>query len=601
MKNFRKIITLSLVVAIMFSLSACGKSSTEVMAQNLDESITNFVYTVSNMDWADTATTSNNYANSSNTAFYGTSNPYLSQTTGPQSTSSSQSNSYQTNNFSNSNTTSRFNRSRTNNTQNTNYSNMTGITNSLNNSSSATGVSNSTGSNTLDTSILSENNTNIQNKINNLVQKRSTLMLYINEIYKGNVNLSSADISAINAYINIIKDNNNFLASNKGMVKNQINMATKTMSANNKNLVNAYIIRANEAIETRINKIDAVISATDSIIRIIESKISPSSTFYNNLITNNTSNYGSNNYGYLGNNYNSNSSSNTYNRNNNYSAQNSSNSSYYAQNNKQNNIQKNNSTNNGFNRNADMIDYVDNRNYIPPRDNFDANPSSNISDYSKITNYGNQNNTVNNQFYQTDDTIPYRIARENATGTRNTFDANMSSNSTNNQASNQNENISSRRTYNTSNIKNQNYSNINASNLNNNQTMNNYGTDNSKNAQNSSINTSKSSETTNNSSSQNSSNKTNFGTLRQRYNTNPNNSAQNASNITNQNNVTQNNPNINSNNSRFSVTQRTTNNVPQNSLTNQNNGTNNKTTNNAGLIFNPNITATNQPYRNNNN
>ena len=112
-------------------------------------------------------------------------------------------------------------------------------------------------------------------------------MLYINEIYNGNVTLSDEDVSAINAYVNIIRDNTSFMNANKGMIRNQLGYARNTFRGNNnRNLVNAYIIRANEAMETRVSKIDSSINALDSIIQIIENGLTENSTFYNNLLSN---------------------------------------------------------------------------------------------------------------------------------------------------------------------------------------------------------------------------------------------------------------------------------------------------------------------------
>ena len=47
----------------------------------------------------------------------------------------------------------------------------------------------------------------INEKINKLILKRAILMIYVNEIYSGNVNLSEDNRKSINAYVNIIKEN----------------------------------------------------------------------------------------------------------------------------------------------------------------------------------------------------------------------------------------------------------------------------------------------------------------------------------------------------------------------------------------------------------
>lgn len=121
----------------------------------------------------------------------------------------------------------------------------------------------------------------ISEKINELILKRSILMIYANEIHNGNVNLSEQNKTAINAYVNVIKENASFLKGNKGIVKNQLNLASDLLNTNNSdNLVNYYIIKSGEALEIRSNKIDSTISAIDSIIDIVEQNLSPSSAYY---------------------------------------------------------------------------------------------------------------------------------------------------------------------------------------------------------------------------------------------------------------------------------------------------------------------------------
>ena len=48
----------------------------------------------------------------------------------------------------------------------------------------------------------------------------------------------------------------------------------------NENLINYYIIKSGEALETRANKLDSTISAIDSIISIIEANLTTSSNYY---------------------------------------------------------------------------------------------------------------------------------------------------------------------------------------------------------------------------------------------------------------------------------------------------------------------------------
>ena len=144
------------------------------------------------------------------------------------------------------------------------------------------------------TNHIQETSDEIESKINSLIIKRSILMIYVNEIYNGNVNISSENKQAINAYVNVIKENTSFLNGNRGMVKNQLNLASNLVtSETNDNLINYYLIKSSEALETRSNKLDSTISAIDSIIKIIEDNLTTTSTYYqtnlsgtyNNLIT----------------------------------------------------------------------------------------------------------------------------------------------------------------------------------------------------------------------------------------------------------------------------------------------------------------------------
>ncbi len=135
----------------------------------------------------------------------------------------------------------------------------------------------------------------IDEKINKLILKRAILMVYVNEIYNGNVTLSDENKKAINAYVNVIKENASFLNGNRGMVKNQLNMASNLLNTKtSENIVNYYIIKSGEALKIRSNKIDSTISAIDSIISILENNLSPSSCYYQNNLTNSYENMISN-------------------------------------------------------------------------------------------------------------------------------------------------------------------------------------------------------------------------------------------------------------------------------------------------------------------
>lgn len=133
---------------------------------------------------------------------------------------------------------------------------------------------------------IEETSDEIDQKINTLILKRSILMIYVNEIYNNNVNFSADDKVAINAYVNVIKENTSYLNGNRGMVKNQLGLASDLVSKDsNGNLVNYYIIKSGEALETRASKIDSAISAIDSIIKIIESSLTDTSSYFNSNLS----------------------------------------------------------------------------------------------------------------------------------------------------------------------------------------------------------------------------------------------------------------------------------------------------------------------------
>lgn len=136
------------------------------------------------------------------------------------------------------------------------------------------------------TNKIEETSDEIASKINSLILKRSILMIYVNEIYSGNVTITEENRTAINAYVNVIKENASFLKGNRGMVKNQLNLASDLLNnESNENLVNYYIIKSGEALETRSNKIDSTLSAITSIIGILENNLTPNSPYYNSKLS----------------------------------------------------------------------------------------------------------------------------------------------------------------------------------------------------------------------------------------------------------------------------------------------------------------------------
>ncbi len=136
------------------------------------------------------------------------------------------------------------------------------------------------------TNKIEETSDEIDSKINSLILKRSILMIYVNEIYNGNVTITEENRTAINAYVNVIKENASFLKGNRGMVKNQLNLASDLLNnESNENLVNYYIIKSGEALETRSSKIDSTLSAITSIIGILENNLTSNSPYYNSKLS----------------------------------------------------------------------------------------------------------------------------------------------------------------------------------------------------------------------------------------------------------------------------------------------------------------------------
>lgn len=134
---------------------------------------------------------------------------------------------------------------------------------------------------TFSTDKISENNKELQNLITSLINKRSNLLLYVNDLYKGNISIVNPNRNAVNAYMNIIKDNTAYFNQHRGIVTNQIDQAKEILQNDQSSaLVNAYIIRTNEAISTRITKLESSISALESILQILKGSEKNSSESY---------------------------------------------------------------------------------------------------------------------------------------------------------------------------------------------------------------------------------------------------------------------------------------------------------------------------------
>ena len=277
-KKIKKIVTTSVISALTITAVGCGSASTK-LAKNIDKSMADFVSSINKLDYVDA----------------GTSNQTTSENLGKI---------VETSNL-NTNTQNQTREIKTignqihflnNNISEAEIENTITTPSEQHNKfqlyvlSDSPYITLSSGDNevSLDLNVkfstdkIATTSNEIESKINKLILKRSILMIYVNEIYNGNVTLSNENKLAINAYVNVIKENTSFLNGNRGMVKNQLNLASDLLqSEENDNLVNYYIIKSGEALETRANKIDSTISAIDSIINIIESNLNINSNYYN--------------------------------------------------------------------------------------------------------------------------------------------------------------------------------------------------------------------------------------------------------------------------------------------------------------------------------
>lgn len=278
MKNkIKKIITTTLVSAVSLTVVGCGSNNNK-LAKNIDKSMENFVSSINSLDYVETQNTSSAYAKSPSSRNIGK----IVETSATDDSRFKIKTSGNHIQFLNNNVseaeienTIKVPSQRTDNFNLFVLSSTPFVTlSSDDNNSLNLNVKFSTNQ-------ITETSDEIESKINSLILKRSILMIYVNEIYNGNVVLSSENKLAINAYVNVIKENTSFLNGNRGMVKNQLSLASDlATSEQNENLINYYIIKSSEALETRANKLDSTISAIDSIIAIIESNLTTSSSYY---------------------------------------------------------------------------------------------------------------------------------------------------------------------------------------------------------------------------------------------------------------------------------------------------------------------------------
>lgn len=126
----------------------------------------------------------------------------------------------------------------------------------------------------IDTEEIDTWKSNLKSKINILLSKRGDLLSASNELVSNNVNLTEELYLSIKVYLDIIKDNSNYLTNYNGIIRNQIHEINELIDANrNINIINAYAIKIVEALSVRCAKVDTTILAMNSIIEIIENNL----------------------------------------------------------------------------------------------------------------------------------------------------------------------------------------------------------------------------------------------------------------------------------------------------------------------------------------
>ncbi len=293
MKNkIKKILTATIVSAVSFTAIGCGTNNTK-LAKNIDNSMAEFISSINNLDYVETGAKSSstndkvgkivetsapmfesNKTNTSQKLLANSNEKFLNE---------SATNSYLENTITKP-------QERSDNFKLFVLSESPFITLTSNDNDANLNFNVKFSTNKIETT-----STEIESKINTLILKRSILMIYVNEIYNNNVNLTEENKIAINAYVNVIKENTSYLKGNRGMVKNQLKLASNLVSSEqNENLVNYYIIKSGEALETRVNKLNSTIEAIDSIINIIENNLTNNSSYYKTNLSNTYNNILSN-------------------------------------------------------------------------------------------------------------------------------------------------------------------------------------------------------------------------------------------------------------------------------------------------------------------
>lgn len=313
MKKTITFLSLIFIIPALFVFTGC-KNEDKTLAKNLDNTITNLIYSVSSLDFADSNILSDLNGFSQNSVSNFNTNCPTDITNDKNSNQNINNSSNQIDLYNYNQTDDYYNEPRKPrrsfgktpisrlDQQSSKYNNQTNGTERIkyeiyksknnNGSNQLSTFSNQTNNEIrlvkFSTDEISKNDSLIREKITALINERSNLLLCINDLYKGNVSLSIASKNAINAYMNIIKDNTSYLNQNKGIVTNQLSEANKLYEENNNSsLINAYIIRTNEAVASRIVKIESSISAMQAITQIIQGSLKSTSPNYNmNMINN---------------------------------------------------------------------------------------------------------------------------------------------------------------------------------------------------------------------------------------------------------------------------------------------------------------------------
>lgn len=285
-KKIKKIVTTSVLTAITLTGVGCGTANSK-LAKNIDKSMANFVTSINKLDYVETGATDASKSNSNLGKIVQTGATDNCNNCKREIKTIGNQVYFLNNNISEAEIENTI-------TKPENQSNKFNLF-VLTNTPFVSLVSDNDNNLTLNvkysTDKIAETSNEIDTQINKLILKRSILMIYVNEIYNGNVELSNENKLAINAYVNVIKENTSFLNGNRGMVKNQLNLASDLITADeNENLVNYYIIKSGEALETRSSKLESTISAIDSIIDIIENNLATKSNYYNSKLSTSYSN-----------------------------------------------------------------------------------------------------------------------------------------------------------------------------------------------------------------------------------------------------------------------------------------------------------------------